>query len=159
MFLMMVQRVSLSHYAASLRFHQAALAPLGLQPDEVEPGVFWIGNFNQFFDNTALRTRWFVRPPIDLCYRAPDDAAVDAFHAAGLAAGGRDAGSPAPCPSRPCVYAATLLDPDGNTVIASSWDDASMEAAYHAELIQRIRELTAGTAGAATRSDDISRET
>ena len=41
-------------------------------------------------------------------------AAVDAAHAAGLAAGGADDGAPGPRPDYgPRYYAAYLLDPDG----------------------------------------------
>jgi catechol 2,3-dioxygenase-like lactoylglutathione lyase family enzyme len=41
-------------------------------------------------------------------------AAVDAAHAAGLAAGGEDAGAPGPRPAYgPRYYAGYLLDPDG----------------------------------------------
>src|ERR687885_363014 len=40
--------------------------------------------------------------------------AVDAAHAAGLAAGGRDAGAPAPRPyGPPNYYSGYLVDPDG----------------------------------------------
>lgn len=50
---------------------------------------------------------------------APDRAAVDAFHAAGLAAGWRDAGPPGPRPQYlPDYYGAFLLDPDGTSVEA-----------------------------------------
>ncbi len=53
------------------------------------------------------------------CFRAPDRAAVDAFHAAGLAAGGSDDGLPGLRPDyHPAYYAAFLLDPDGNRIEA-----------------------------------------
>lgn len=53
------------------------------------------------------------------CFRAPSRAAVDAFHAAGLAAGGRCDGPPGLRPEyHPAYYAAFLLDPDGNRVEA-----------------------------------------
>lgn len=49
------------------------------------------------------------------CFRAPSRAVVNAFHAAGLAAGGRCDGPPGPRPDyHPAYYAAFLLDPDGN---------------------------------------------
>lgn len=52
-------------------------------------------------------------------FRAPDRAAVLAFHAAGLAHGGRDDGPPGLRPHyHPHYYAAFLLDPDGNRVEA-----------------------------------------
>lgn len=40
------------------------------------------------------------------------------FHAAGLAAGGRDNGKPGERPYHPGYYAAFLIDPDGNNVEA-----------------------------------------
>jgi catechol 2,3-dioxygenase-like lactoylglutathione lyase family enzyme len=55
------------------------------------------------------------------CFRAQSRAQVDAFHAAGLAAGGRDAGAPGLRDYHASYYAAFLLDPDGN----------KLEAVYH----------------------------
>lgn len=46
---------------------------------------------------------------------------VDAFHKAGLVAGGRDNGAPGERPYHPGYYAAFLLDPAGNNI----------EAVYH----------------------------
>ena len=55
----------------------------------------------------------------DRCFKAPDRAAVDAFHAAGLAHGGRDGGAPGLRERYHAqYYAAFLLDPDGNRVEA-----------------------------------------
>jgi len=52
-------------------------------------------------------------------FKAPDRAAVDAFHAAGLAAGGRDEGAPGlRAHYHPHYYAAFLRDPDGNRIEA-----------------------------------------
>ena len=54
-----------------------------------------------------------------VAFRAKDRAAVDRFHAAGLAAGGKDNGAPGPRPDYgPKYYAAFLIDPDGNNVEA-----------------------------------------
>lgn len=53
------------------------------------------------------------------CFRAPDRAAVDAFHAAGLAHGGADDGAPGVrAQYHAHYYAAFLVDPDGNRVEA-----------------------------------------
>ena len=55
------------------------------------------------------------------CFRAQSAAQVRAFHAAGLAAGGRDAGAPGLRPDyHPYYYAAFLEDPEGNRVEAVS---------------------------------------
>jgi catechol 2,3-dioxygenase-like lactoylglutathione lyase family enzyme len=54
-----------------------------------------------------------------LCWAAPDRAAVDAFHAAALAAGGTDNGAPGLRPHYHAhYYGAFVLDPDGNNVEA-----------------------------------------
>jgi catechol 2,3-dioxygenase-like lactoylglutathione lyase family enzyme len=51
--------------------------------------------------------------------RAEDRAAVDAFHAAALAAGGTDNGAPGLRPHyHPGYYGAFVIDPDGNNVEA-----------------------------------------
>lgn len=55
---------------------------------------------------------------ITLGLKAPDRAAVSAFHAAGLAGGGRDAGEPGPRGAVPHAYGAYLFDPDGNKLCA-----------------------------------------
>jgi catechol 2,3-dioxygenase-like lactoylglutathione lyase family enzyme len=49
-----------------------------------------------------------------LCFAAPTREAVDAFHAAALAAGGTDAGAPGLRPQYgPDYYAAFVIDPEG----------------------------------------------
>ena len=53
-----------------------------------------------------------------LAFQARDRATVDAFHRAGLAAGGRDHGAPGERSYHPGYYAAFLLDPDGNNIEA-----------------------------------------
>ena len=56
---------------------------------------------------------------VHVCFIARSREAVHAFHAAGLAAGGRDNGAPGPRPDYgPDYYAAFLLDPDGNKLEA-----------------------------------------
>ena len=52
-------------------------------------------------------------------FRAPDRAAVDAFHAAGVAAGGTDNGAPGIRERyHSAYYAAFVHDPDGNNIEA-----------------------------------------
>lgn len=54
-----------------------------------------------------------------VCFRAPDRAAVRAFHAAALAAGGRDDGMPGlRALYHPDYFAAFVLDPDGHRIEA-----------------------------------------
>ena len=49
---------------------------------------------------------------------------MDAFHAAALAAGGRDNGAPGERPYSGVYYAAFVLDPDGH----------NLEAVFHGDL-------------------------
>jgi catechol 2,3-dioxygenase-like lactoylglutathione lyase family enzyme len=56
---------------------------------------------------------------VHVCLRAPTTAAVDAFHAAALAAGGASDGSPGLRPHHgEGYYAAFIRDPDGNRIEA-----------------------------------------
>jgi catechol 2,3-dioxygenase-like lactoylglutathione lyase family enzyme len=53
-------------------------------------------------------------PGFHLAFDAPSRAAVDAFHAAAIAAGGTDGGAPGPRPHySPTYYAAFIIDLDG----------------------------------------------
>jgi len=54
-----------------------------------------------------------------VCFRAPDRAAVHAFHRAALAAGGRDDGRPGLRPLyHPDYFGAFVFDPDGHRIEA-----------------------------------------
>ena len=55
---------------------------------------------------------------VTLGFAASTPAEVDAFHAAGVAAGGSDEGNPGPRSHLPGAYAAYLRDPAGNKVCA-----------------------------------------
>jgi catechol 2,3-dioxygenase-like lactoylglutathione lyase family enzyme len=55
---------------------------------------------------------------IHLAFQATDQAMVEAFHRAGLEAGGRDNGGPGERHYHPGYYAAFLFDPDGNNIEA-----------------------------------------
>jgi catechol 2,3-dioxygenase-like lactoylglutathione lyase family enzyme len=56
---------------------------------------------------------------VHICLRAPDTAAVDAFHAAALAGGGSTDGAPGLRPEyHSQYYAAFIRDPDGNRIEA-----------------------------------------
>lgn len=102
----------------SLRFYEAALGALGHRLGSRGDG--WAGLGPP--DAPALwlyATDRPVGPGTHVALRAADAAAVQRFHAAGLAAGGRDNGPPGPRPDyAPNYYAAFLLDPDGHNVEA-----------------------------------------
>jgi len=115
--------VEVSDFARSMAFYEAALEPLGIKllmefegvgagfGKETEHGpnpFFWIGERG--------------RPAVSgahVAFGVRDTAAVDAFHAAALAAGGTDNGAPGPRPIyHPGYYGAFVLDPDGNNIEA-----------------------------------------
>lgn len=104
-------------------FYDAVLAPLGLtrwatEPDEVgyaapgdTRGRLWV---TRPYDGRAASVGNGSMP----AFAAPSRAAVDAFHAAGLAHGGTDEGAPGLRPYGPHFYACYLRDPDGNKLSA-----------------------------------------
>lgn len=111
--------------ARSRPFYQQALAPLGIglimsvTPEQTRSGgtahgfgtpgnpFFWVGDNERVGEGTHV------------AFRAGSRAEVDAFHAAALAAGGRDNGAPGLRPHYgPNYYAAFVFDPDGINVEA-----------------------------------------
>ncbi len=105
-------------------FYDAVLVPLGLRrrpvtPDGGPAAACWV------MPDHAL-PRFYVYRPFDrnpasvgngsmAAFAAPSPAAVDAAHAAGLAALGIDEGAPGPRPHYgQGYYGAYLRDPDGN---------------------------------------------
>lgn len=116
---------AVSDLAASRAFYAPALQPLGITllmevTEEMTGGhgahlgfgrdnkpFFWIGTGKQ------------VATSVHVAFATPDRAAVDAFHAAALKAGGRDNGAPGLRPEyHPGYYGAFVLDPDGNNIEA-----------------------------------------
>ncbi len=60
-----------------------------------------------------------MRGGLDIAFAVDERETVDAFHAAGLAAGGIDNGPPGVRETyHPSYYGAYLLDPDGNNIEA-----------------------------------------
>lgn len=128
----MIDHLSLpvSDYALSRTFYDKALGALGCKvqmevadsPDYVGAGygpadlpepAFWIGAGREPGPAPATPLGQHV------AFKAKDRAGVDAFHAAALAAGGRDNGPPGLRPHyHPNYYAAFVLDPDGHRLEA-----------------------------------------
>ena len=101
---------------ASRRFFAAALGALGWQESIVDGGPTWGPPGGEDFSIEEGEP-----PPkgMHLAFAAESTDEVDAFHAAGLAAGGRDNGAPGLRPRYHAgYYGAFLLDPDGNNVEA-----------------------------------------
>jgi catechol 2,3-dioxygenase-like lactoylglutathione lyase family enzyme len=115
-----------SDYTRSKTFYEQALAALGVKPlmefgevcgfgRDSKPD-FWIGaGPASFHKPEQLR----VITPTHVAFAARSRAEVEAFHAAALAAGGRDFGAPGIRPQyHPGYYGAFVLDPDGHNVEA-----------------------------------------
>ena len=108
--------IAVIDFAAARAFYEAALAPLGFGPSKEVPGAvgFGLPGKPHFWIHQGSPGE-----PVHVAFNAVDRARVDAFHAAGLAAGGRDNGAPGPRPRyHPDYYAAYVLDLDGNNVEA-----------------------------------------
>lgn len=110
---------------ASLPFYDATMAALGhprvwreeraagygLRADAAHPERSYL-TLREGLGGPPDRRHW--------AFKAGSRAAVDGFHAAGLAAGGACDGPPGPRPAYHAhYYAAFLLDPDGNRLEAA----------------------------------------
>ncbi|HEX3538218.1 MAG TPA: VOC family protein [Stellaceae bacterium] len=110
--------IGVTDLVQSKAFYDRALEPLGIVrlyadgPDFAGYGIgrkafFWIGRREQ------------VATGAHIAFTAADRGAVGAFHAAALAAGGRDNGPPGLRPQyHPNYYGAFVLDPDGHNIEA-----------------------------------------
>jgi catechol 2,3-dioxygenase-like lactoylglutathione lyase family enzyme len=103
------------------RFYEAVLAPLGLTRLVTRPATIDFGKaYPEFWINLRVGMAQ-VAPEsgVHICLRANSTAAVDAFHAAALEAGGSSDGAPELRPhDRVRYYAAFIVDPDGNRIEA-----------------------------------------
>jgi catechol 2,3-dioxygenase-like lactoylglutathione lyase family enzyme len=112
-----------SDYQRAKAFYARALAPLGYslvmevtQETGHDPAAgfgadgkpdFWIGGEGK------------LERPVHVAFVADDRPTVDAFHRAGVAAGGKDNGAPGLRPHyHPNYYGAFVLDPDGHNIEA-----------------------------------------
>jgi len=115
--------IGISDFSRSTAFYDKALAPLGMKrlfdvPHEHSGGVdcTGYGDTRPFF---WLAEEDATRGKLHIAFTAQDKAAVDGFHAAALAAGGKDNGAPGLRPHyHPGYYGAFVLDPDGHNVEA-----------------------------------------
>ena len=116
--------LSVSDTRKSKAFYDAALAPVGVAMMHAPPAdaegyithagygsegraYFWIGQG----ETPSARAH--------IAFTAATRAAVDAFHAAAMAAGGRDNGGPGLRPQyHSNYYGAFVLDPDGHNIEA-----------------------------------------
>jgi catechol 2,3-dioxygenase-like lactoylglutathione lyase family enzyme len=119
--------VTAADLAESLRFYDAALAPLGLvrlselgdeEEDDAELEVAGYGPAG------ATAVLWVVHGPVPtravhIAFRAATRAEVERFHAAAVTAGGTSHDAPRRWPIfRRGEFSASVTDPDGNLVEA-----------------------------------------
>jgi len=109
--------ISVSNVVRSKAFYRAALAPLGydvLMEWDTFAGMGVVPKPDFWISEGAPNV-----PPIHVAFRADTRAQVDAFHKAGIAAGGRDNGAPGlRTHYHPNYYGAFVLDPDGHNIEA-----------------------------------------
>lgn len=119
--------VGANDLAGSSAFYDAALAPLGVK------------NLGPFGDSAILYGKdkpalLVLRPGngeapssngVTIGFAAATTDQVDAFHAAGLAAGGTCEGAAGPRGHLPGAYAAYLRDPAGNKICAYAFTDSN----------------------------------
>src|SRR5688500_10819083 len=113
-----------SVYATSTAFYASALAPLGYGlVMEVTPERTGTDSHDAGFGASGKPDFWIgtsqaaTRSGLHIALVAGSRAAVDAFHAAALAAGARDNGAPGLRPIyHPHYYGASVLDPDGHNI-------------------------------------------
>ena len=110
--------IGVSDIERSKAFYDEALKPLGIERlyAEGEHSAGYGQNRKAFF---WIGLREAVRTGTHIAFAAIDRAAVDAFHAAALSAGGRDNGAPGLRPRYHAdYYGAFVLDPDGHNIEA-----------------------------------------
>ena len=114
--------IEVSDLARAERFYAAVLATLGMAKLREWPDAaigfgkkhpeFWI-------NKRAAMVAIAADSGVHICLRASDTAAVDAFHAAALKAGGVSDGAPGLRPQyHAAYYGAFIRDPDGNRIEA-----------------------------------------
>jgi catechol 2,3-dioxygenase-like lactoylglutathione lyase family enzyme len=118
--------VGTNDFDRAVAFYDRVLPTLGCKRIMQHPGaVAWGKQYPEFW----------VQAPIDgkpatigngthVGFFAPDKSAVDTFHEAALAAGGRDEGAPGPRPEYGAPYYGCFVrDLDGHKIEAAYWDD------------------------------------
>lgn len=126
--------IGVSDLERSAAFYDRVLGVLDCTRYREKPGtVAWVmaGSRMSFWINQ----RDGLAVPADngchIAFRASSPALVDAFHAAALAAGGRDDGAPGYRPQyRDDYYGAFVLDPDGNKLEAVCIESQQRNASH-----------------------------
>ena len=116
-------KLPVTDLAASRAFYAGALAPFGYKLVFDGPASLGFGTGDGGDDDEPFALELQSAPTVGthVAFTASSVAQVDEFHAAALAAGGRDNGPPSDRPYGGSYYAAFVLDPDGHNI----------EAVYH----------------------------
>ncbi|CAG0975086.1 MAG: VOC family protein [Rhizobiaceae bacterium] len=115
--------IPVSDPARAKTFYDAALGAIGAKllmtvPKEFTGGK-WVAGYGRSKPDFWLTESADIGPGRHYAFTASSRAEVDAFHAAALAAGGRDNGAPGLRPHYHAdYYGAFVFDPDGNNVEA-----------------------------------------
>jgi catechol 2,3-dioxygenase-like lactoylglutathione lyase family enzyme len=116
--------LAVSDYSRALSFYEKALQPLGItivmKLDPAKTGGYeGVGLGRNGKPSFWLSPGGKTSPRIHIAFLADSRAAVDAFHRAAVAAGGKDNGAPGLRPHyHPDYYGAFVLDPDGHNIEA-----------------------------------------
>jgi catechol 2,3-dioxygenase-like lactoylglutathione lyase family enzyme len=116
--------IGVGDYARARAFYTAALAPLGITlvlevEQEQRQGQTACGFGRDGRPDFWIGSEGKTTPPAHVAFVAETRAAVRAFHAAALRAGGRDNGAPGiRSQYHPDYYAAFVVDLDGHNVEA-----------------------------------------
>jgi catechol 2,3-dioxygenase-like lactoylglutathione lyase family enzyme len=119
--------VNVKDLAASRRFYDQALAPLGYRLIKEFPGGigFGLGARADFW----MMQREPRSTEVHVAFHCGTRSLVDAFHAAAVRAGGRDNGAPGVrARYHAAYYGAFVLDPDGNNIEAVCQEAAAAPA-------------------------------
>jgi catechol 2,3-dioxygenase-like lactoylglutathione lyase family enzyme len=121
--------IGTSNLNRATEFYDRALKPLGIERLFADGETAWgYGTGNKAFFWIGARDDAITGDHV--AFAAPDRATIDAFHAAALAAGGRDNGAPGLRPHyHPRYYGAFVLDPDGHNIEAVCHYSPDAEAA------------------------------
>lgn len=121
----MIDHVSIPvrELAVAGRFYDAILAHVGLTRLVTREETIGYGKrYPEFWLNSRPNTSIIENPGTHICLRAPDEAAVRAFHAAALANGAADEGAPGERQAAMTTYfAAFFIDIDGNKLEAATF--------------------------------------
>ncbi len=121
----MIDHVSLavSNLARAAPFYERIFAPLGLSKLVTRPAAVGFGkSYPEVWINLRAAMARLTGDGVHVCLRASTAAAVDAFHAAAVAAGAASESAPSLRPhDRVRYYAAFIVDLDGNRIEAVSF--------------------------------------